>query len=88
MKITTLAKLAALGGAAYYVKKQGGIGPAFDKLKESMKGLAEQAKPMVENATGGSASIKTESKASGPDVGKDIASAPRLGSTLGAKTSY
>ena len=53
-----------------------------------MKGLAEQAKPMVENATGGSASIKTESKASGPDVGKDIASAPRLGSTLGAKTSY
>lgn len=86
MKITTLAKLAALGGAAYYVKKQGGIGPAFDKLKESMKGLADQAKPLVDNATGGSASIKTESKAD-MDAGKDIASAPRFGSTLGAKTS-
>jgi hypothetical protein len=89
MKITTLAKLAALGGAAYYVKKQGGFGPAFDKLKESMKGLADQAKPLVDSATGGSASIKTENKAnSGVDHGKDIASAPRFGSTLGAKTSY
>ena len=86
MKITTLAKLAALGGAAYYVKKQGGIGPASDKLKESMKGLADQAKPLVDNATGGSASIKTEGKAD-MDAGKDIASAPRFGSTLGAKTS-
>lgn len=89
MKITTLAKLAALGGAAYYVKKQGGFRPAFDKLKESMKGFAEQAKPMVESATGGSASIKTESKANtGTDVGKDVSSAPRFGSTVGAKTSY
>ncbi len=87
MKIMTLAKLAALGGAAYYVKKQGGIRPAFDKLKESMKGLADQAKPLVENATGGSASIKSESKA-GVDVGKDVSSTPRFGSTLGAKTSY
>lgn len=85
MKIMTLAKLAALGGAAYYVKKQGGIRPAFDKLKESMKGLAEQAKPHVENATGGSASIKSESKTDG---GSDVASTPRYGSTLGAKTSY
>lgn len=86
MKITTLAKLAALGGAAYYVKKQGGIGPAFDKLKASMKGLASQAKPLVDHATGGTASIKTETKAD-MDAGKDIASAPRFGSTLGTKTS-
>ncbi len=89
MKITTLAKLAALGGAAYYVKKQGGFGPAFDKLKESMKGIAAQAKPLVENATNSNASIKSESKVDvGADVGKDVASAPRFGSTLGAKTSY
>lgn len=82
MKITTLAKLAALGGAAYYVKKQGGVGPAFDKLKESLKGLADQAKPAIDNAT---SAIKSET---GSDVGSSIGSSTRSGSTFGAKTNY
>ncbi len=84
MRIMTLAKLAALGGAAYYVKKQGGFKPAFDKLKEQAKGLAEQAKPAVESALSGS-SLKSDT---GSDVGTGIGSTPRMGSTFGNKTNY
>lgn len=81
MKITTLAKLGALGGAAYYINKHGGLKPAFEKLKESLKGLADQAKPAVED-TLKSASSTTER------VATDISGTPRFGSTLGSKTSY
>jgi hypothetical protein len=87
MKIFTLAKLAALGGAAYYVKKQGGFKPAFEKLKESMRSVAEQAKPMVENATGGPVGGSTRSDV-GSDLGSGIGSSPRSGSTFGNKTNY
>lgn len=85
MKIMTLAKLAALGGAVFYVKKQGGFKPAFEKLKESMKGLADQAKPAVESALSGASSLKSET---GSDIGTGIGSSPRTGSTFGNKTNY
>lgn len=81
MKLTTIAKLGALGGAAYYINKQGGLKPAFEKLKESLKGLADQAKPMVEDT------LKTPS-AKSDNLGTDVSGTPRFGSTLGAKTSY
>ena len=85
MKITTLAKLAALGGAAYYVKKQGGIGPAFDKLKEQVKGLADQAKPVIDKATGEASSLKSDV---GTDIGAGLGGSARSGSTFGNKTNY
>ncbi len=87
MKIMTLAKLAALGGAAYYVKKQGGFKPAFEKLKESMKGLAEQAKPAVESALSGGSKSDLKSDV-GTEIGSNIGSSSRSGSTFGNKTNY
>ena len=96
MKIMTLAKLAALGGAAYYVKKQGGFQQAFDKLKESMKSVADQAKPAFEKATGASMGSSTSGYGSsvgssvGTDVGSDVGGigSTRSGSTFGNKTNY
>lgn len=87
MKIMTLAKLAALGGAAFYIKKQGGFKPAFEKVKDSVKGLAEQAKPAVENALSG-VTAKAEKTETGADLGTGIGSSPRMGSTFGNKTNY
>ena len=86
MRITTLAKLAALGGAAYYVKKQGGVKPAWDKLLSSMKDVAEKAKPAIEDAAKNvSSSLKSET---GSDLGTGIGSSARSGSTFGNKTNY
>ncbi len=87
MRIMTIAKLAALGGAAYYVKKQGGFKPAFEKLKESVMGLADKAKPAVESALSG-ASGKSEKSETGADIGTGIGTSVRSGSTFGNKTNY
>jgi hypothetical protein len=87
MKIMTVAKLAAIGGAAYWVKQQGGVKPAFERLKSSMKSLAEQTKPIIEDAAASVGSSSTRSDTGG-DVGTGIGSSARSGSTFGNKTNY
>lgn len=86
MKIMTLAKLAAIGGAAYYVKQQGGLKPAFEKLKGAVKSMAAQTTPMVEPGTG--STVGSARSETGARVGTDIGSSPRTGSTFGNKTNY
>jgi hypothetical protein len=87
MKITTLAKPRCARWCRLLRQE---AGRHRSRLRQA-QGVDEGPRQPGEAArsttpTGGTASIKTEPKAD-LDAGKDIASAPRFGSTLGTKTS-
>jgi hypothetical protein len=54
MKIGTLLKLGLVGGGIYYVKKQGGLKAAWDKLSTQLTNVKDQVKSQVQDATSSS----------------------------------